>query len=150
MWPWNAIVNPVPRFIGKVSYSGYVFRFAVVWLMAGIERHCLPEWIARGQNALLSTLVLGIFTVLTVVLSIEVATVNNALIEGSGQAEGHRIVRMMEEPDSALSHFLFAREGTGSPEVANPRDTRHPEPKTRFPPPPDRPKDPIRPAPVPG
>jgi peptidoglycan/LPS O-acetylase OafA/YrhL len=89
------IVNPVIQYIGKISFSVYLFHF---WGVALIEKYLVPVW----QNAN-PYVAVACFYFSAVVFSCIVASVTHKLVEEPGQSIGRGVINRIraQRPQSA-------------------------------------------------
>jgi peptidoglycan/LPS O-acetylase OafA/YrhL len=82
------VVNPIVQYIGKISFSVYLFHF---WSVALIEHHLAPIW--RNANPILGA---ACFYVSAVTFSCLVASLAHKFIEDPGQAIGRVIINRIK------------------------------------------------------
>jgi peptidoglycan/LPS O-acetylase OafA/YrhL len=92
LWPTRFIVNPLTRFIGKVSYSAYITHFAILFIVC----HFIPPS-SFGENHI------GCFFFLVAIvlpLTLAISWVTYSIIEVPGERAGRAIIRRLEQRDS--------------------------------------------------
>jgi len=88
-----ALVNPVTRFIGKISYSMYIWHFALIDLLGGCYGELAPWFpLPPGHDIPRWTCMAAI----TFALAIPVSYLSYRFIEEPGMAIGKRLIRKLE------------------------------------------------------
>lgn len=90
--PVRLIVNPMTRFVGQISFSGYIWHFWVLHIIAGpvlrlLESHRLhlkPDLVYWGLLAA------------TIVATLPIATISYYVIELPGQELGRKVIKYMQ------------------------------------------------------
>jgi peptidoglycan/LPS O-acetylase OafA/YrhL len=90
-------VNPLTRYIGKISFSVYLFHF---WAISIVHQHIEP--LIAGLNDVLTS---GIFYVCTTALATLIATITYHLIEKPGQQAGRHLIERLD------SGFFYTKSG---------------------------------------
>jgi peptidoglycan/LPS O-acetylase OafA/YrhL len=89
--PFKLIVNPVTRFIGTISFSGYIWHFWVLDHMAGwVHHHVHVPHVSPNATGLLHFVATYVLTAICV---LPIATASYYLIESPGQEIGKWIIR---------------------------------------------------------
>lgn len=103
--PWRLLVNPVTRFLGKISYGIYLLHFFVCGLLIHLGNHRTPWMAQHFYGKPLG--VAGIFTAMTL-LTIPLAMLSWKVIEQPGIRIGRRVIALREnEPAKRTSRSLI-------------------------------------------
>ncbi|MEO8146549.1 MAG: acyltransferase [Bacteroidia bacterium] len=96
---FKIVVNPVVRYIGKVSYSMYLVHFAVLYFMV---KWNFANYITEttATSALLNY---GIRLILLIIISAAISTVFYNLIEVPAQKVGKNIIDRLEKKKAVVS-----------------------------------------------
>lgn len=81
-------VNPLTRYIGKISFSVYLFHFLAISI---VHQHIEP--LIAGLNDVLTS---GIFYICTTALATLIATITYHLIEKPGQQAGRLLIERLD------------------------------------------------------
>ncbi|MCW7490388.1 acyltransferase family protein [Leptospira meyeri] len=89
LYPFRFFVNPVICYIGKLSFSMYLFHFAVIGF---VKNHLMPLISSNNQTHIAIFFYLAVLFITT-----GVATVTYYLIEKPGQTFGRKIIEYFEK-----------------------------------------------------
>ncbi|MGY4334561.1 peptidoglycan/LPS O-acetylase OafA/YrhL [Bradyrhizobium sp. LB7.2] len=82
------VVNPVTRYVGKISFSVYLFHF---WMIAYVREHLVPLW--QNANPYFAA---ACFYISALTLSCVVASLTYRLFEIPGQALGATLINYIK------------------------------------------------------
>jgi peptidoglycan/LPS O-acetylase OafA/YrhL len=102
IYPWPALVNRFTQFIGKISYSIYLFHFFVLEFVAKVV-HLIPGRIITGRLFGLTLVYLA-----TLAISIPLCSITWRLIEKPGIRLGKRWIAHRESRSKLSRHGIPA------------------------------------------
>ena len=95
--PTRLLVNPITKYMGKVSFSAYLTHFAVMDLMERGLLGRVPSLAALGPLVQLAS-----FVAIATLLTVAVSTLTYRWIEVPGQDLGRSLIRFLEGRESLL------------------------------------------------
>jgi peptidoglycan/LPS O-acetylase OafA/YrhL len=98
LWPNPLLVNPLMRFIGKVSYSAYITHFIALFIVIDVFSHSFYKMSELGRFLLL--------IICTLPLTLLFSFVTHRLIELPGERLGSALIGLLERRRSAKTHSL--------------------------------------------